>query len=190
MLDFKPFRLLTFDCYGTLIDWETGIFSILRPILSAHGKNIPDSTLLELYGEFEARAEKGEYRTYREVLQSVLHSFGEHFGFITSDTDECALAESIQHWQAFPDTVGSLRKLESRYKLAVLSNIDDDLFAMTLPKLGVSFTDVITAQQAGCYKPCLKLFRMVSDRCGITAADKASITMWSLPGLWVLLRFG
>ena len=66
MLNFDQFRLLTFDCYGTLIDWETGIFSALRPILARHGKTISDSELLRLYSEFEAEAEQGEFRPYRE----------------------------------------------------------------------------------------------------------------------------
>jgi 2-haloacid dehalogenase len=171
MLDLKSFRLLTFDCYGTLIDWETGIFSALRPILLAHKKEISDSALLQLYAEFEAQAEAGEYRSYREVLKSVVRSFGERLGFQTSDVEEQSLPDSLQHWRAFPDTVEALHRLQSRYKLAVLSNIDDDLFAMTLPKLGVSFTEVITAQQAGCYKPCLKLFRMVFDRLDVAPAQ-------------------
>ncbi len=168
MLDFKPFRLLTFDCYGTLIDWETGIFSALRPILHEHGKAVSDSTLLELYGEFEAQAEAEQYRSYREVLQSVVCDFGERLGFRPSPAQQRSLPDSLRHWPAFPDTQEALRKLQTKYELAVISNIDDDLFAMTLPKLGVEFREVITAQQAGCYKPCLKLFRMASKRCGIS----------------------
>jgi 2-haloacid dehalogenase len=168
MLDFKSFRLLTFDCYGTLIDWEVGIFSALRPILQEHGKVVSYSTLLELYGEFEAKAEAEEYRSYREVLQSVVRDFGKRLGFTPSNAQQRSLPDSLQHWPAFPDTQEALRKLQSRYELAVISNIDDDLFAKTLPKLGAQFREVVTAQQAGCYKPCLKLFRMASERCGIS----------------------
>src|ERR1700722_2560481 len=168
MLDFKSFRLLTFDCYGTLIDWEVGIFSALRPILQEHGKVVSDSTLLELYGEFEAKAEAEEYRSYREVLQSVVRDFGKRLGFTPSNAQQRSLPDSLQHWPAFPDTQEALQKLQSRYELAVISNIDDDLFAKTLPKLGAQFREVVTAQQAGCYKPCLKLFRMASERCGIS----------------------
>ena len=169
MLDFKSFRLLTFDCYGTLIDWEVGIFSALRPILQEHGKVVSDSTLLELYGEFEAKAEAEEYRSYREVLQSVVRDFGKRLGFTPSNAQQRSLPDSLQHWPAFPDTQEALQKLQSRYELAVISNIDDDLFAKTLPKLGAQFREVVTAQQAGCYKPCLKLFRMASERCGISS---------------------
>jgi len=167
MRDFADFRVLTFDCYGTLIDWEAGIFAALRPVLAAHGKNIPDSALLELYGELEAEAEAGEYSTYRDVLQSVVRGIGQRLGFAPSEAEARALPESISNWQPFPDTVKSLRRLKQRYQLAVLSNIDDDLFALTAPKLAVTFDHVITAQQAGCYKPCLKLFQMAQDRCGV-----------------------
>ncbi len=167
MLDFKRFRLLTFDCYGTLIDWETGIFSALRPVLSAHGQQISDSALLALYGELEAQAEAGEYANYRDVLQSVVRGVGERLGFTPSPAEARALPESIANWQPFPDTISSLRRLKDGRKLAVISNIDDDLFALTAPKLGEAFDAVITAQQARCYKPCLKLFRMAQDRCGM-----------------------
>ena len=80
-LDFNRYKILTFDCYGTLIDWESGIFSALRPILAVHGKPITDTQLLEIYGELEAQAERGEYRSYRDVLQLVVSGFGKRFGF-------------------------------------------------------------------------------------------------------------
>ena len=167
MVDFANTRLLTFDCYGTLIDWETGIFSVLRLILAAHGKSISDAALLELYGELEAEAEAGVYSTYRNVLQRVVQGMGRRLGIEPSAAEAHALPESIANWQPFPDTVESLRRLKQRYELAVLSNIDDDLFALTAPKLGVAFDQVITAQQARCYKPCLKLFQMAEERCGM-----------------------
>jgi 2-haloacid dehalogenase len=167
MLDFSRFQLLTFDCYGTLIDWESGIFSSLRPILSARGKTISDAHLLELFGELEAQAESEAYTNYRRVLQTVVRNLGKRLGFEASDAEARALPESIASWQPFPDTAESLRRLKRRYKLAVLSNIDDDLFASTAPKLGVPFDYVITAQQAGCYKPCKKLFQLAQQRCGV-----------------------
>ncbi|MGA9964735.1 MAG: haloacid dehalogenase type II [Terriglobales bacterium] len=168
MLDLTPFKVLTFDCYGTMIDWETGIFSALRPILAAHGKKITDSALLELYSELEASEEKGEFLRYREVLQSVVRGFGERLGFLPSDAEARSLPESIPNWQPFPDTVEALRKLKARYQLAVISNVDDDLFASTAPKLGVAFDQVITAQQARCYKPCIRMFELAEERIGVS----------------------
>jgi 2-haloacid dehalogenase len=168
MLDLTRFKVLTFDCYGTMIDWETGIFSALRPILAAHGKKISDSALLELYSELEASAEasakKGEFPRYRDVLQSVVRGFGEGLGFSPTDAEVRSLPESLANWQAFPDTVEALRKLKSHYQLAVISNVDDDLFASTAPKLGVVFDHVITAQQAQCYKPCIRMFELAEER--------------------------
>ena len=168
MLDLTRFKVLTLDCYGTMIDWETGIFSALRPILAAHGKKIPDSALLELYSELEASAEasaeKGEFLRYRDALQSVVRGFGERLGFSPTDAEVRSLPESLANWQPFPDTVEALRKLKSRYQLAVISNVDDDLFASTAPKLGVVFDHVITAQQAQCYKPCIRMFELAEER--------------------------
>ena len=168
MLDFTRFQVLTFDCYGTMIDWESGIFSALRPILAAHGKEISDSALLELYSELEASAEQGEFRRYRDVLQSVVRGFGKRFGFSPTDAEVRSLPESLRNWQPFPDTVEALRQLKSRYQLAVISNVDDDLFATTAPKLGVAFNHVITAEQAACYKPCMRIFELAEERIGVS----------------------
>jgi 2-haloacid dehalogenase len=168
MLDFSRFRALTFDCYGTLVDWETGIFNALRPILGAHNVRISDSGFLELYGELEAKAEAGEYRPYREVLHSVARGFGERLKFTPTEAEVRSLADSVARWQPFPDTVAALRKLASRYRLAVISNIDDDLFATTAPKLEVTFDQVITAQQARAYKPSLKNFKLAQERIAVS----------------------
>jgi 2-haloacid dehalogenase len=168
MLDLTRFKVLTFDCYGTMIDWETGIFSVLRPILAAHEKSIPDSELLQLYSELEAAAEGGKFLPYRDVLQSVVRGLGESLGFSPTDAEVRSLSQSLVNWEPFPDTVEALRRLKSRYQLAVISNVDDDLFAATAPKLGVAFNHVITAQQAGCYKPCIRMFKLAEERTGIS----------------------
>ncbi len=167
MLDFTRFKILTFDCYGTLIDWERGIFSALRPILAAHGKTISDLAFLEMYSELEVKAEQGEFRPYRDVLQSVARGFGERLGFTPSESEERSLPESLTDWRPFPDSVPALRQLKSRYQLAIISNVDDDLFAATAPKLEVVFDHVITAQQARAYKPSMKIFRMAQEKIGV-----------------------
>ena len=166
MLDFAQFEYLTFDCYGTLIDWETGILAALRPILQAHSVSTPDTTLLEIYGELEAGAEAGEYKTYREILETVVRGLGERLGFTASPTEAQSLPQSIADWPPFPDTVAALRKLHARYKLAIISNVDDDLFASSAKLLHVPFDAVITAQQARSYKPSLNNFRLALDRIG------------------------
>jgi 2-haloacid dehalogenase len=167
MINFSDMELLTFDCYGTLVDWETGIFSALRPVLAAHRKSIADADLLALYGEFEANAEMGEYRPYREVLQSVVRSFGKRLGFNPTQAELQSLPDSVSRWQPWRDTVAALKRLSARYQLAIISNIDDELFALTRQFLPVNFVDVTTAQQARCYKPGLEIFRMALKKADV-----------------------
>lgn len=167
MLNFDRFQVLTFDCYGTLIDWETGILSALRPILGAHRQTASDAEILELYSNLEFDSERGEYQPYRRVLRSVVAGFGNHFGFIASEAERDSLPKSLARWNPFPDTVRSLHRLKSKYQLAVMSNVDDELFASTAPKLEVHFDHVITAQQARCYKPGRAIFQMALERIGV-----------------------
>jgi 2-haloacid dehalogenase len=164
MLNFNRFELLTFDCYGTLIDWEAGILSALHRILAAHGKQTDDATLLKLYGDFEQRSEQDPFRPYREVLESVVRQFGTRLGFTPTPAQARSLPGSLPTWKPWPDTVAALRQLKTRFRLAVLSNVDDDLFAATRPQLGVDFDEVITAQQARAYKPSLKFFELALSR--------------------------
>lgn len=164
MLDFNRFEILTFDCYGTLIDWEAGILSALHGILAAHGKKIDDATLLRLYGDFEQRSEAGPFHSYRVVLESVVRRFGAELGFTPTAEQARSLPDSLPAWKPWPDTVAALRQLKTRFRLAILSNVDDDLFAATRPQLGVDFDEVVTAQQAQAYKPSLKVFELALAR--------------------------
>ncbi len=166
MLDFSQFEYLTFDCYGTLINWEAGILAALRPLLAVHKIVLSDNDLLELYGEFEAEAEAGDYKTYREILSSVVQAFGQKFGFSSTEAETQSLPQSLALWPPFPDTVEALQKLHTRYKLAPITNVDDDLFAATAKRLQVSFDAVITAQQARSYKPSLNNFHLAFQRIG------------------------
>jgi 2-haloacid dehalogenase len=169
MLDFNRFETLTFDCYGTLINWEDGILGCLHRILAAHGKDTDDATILQLYGDFEARAEQEKYRRYREVLEFVVLQFGEQLGFAPTEQETHSLPESLRFWKPWPDTVGALCELQNRFHLSIVSNVDDDLFATTRSQLGVEFDQVITAQQAGAYKPSLKIFELALSRVGVPA---------------------
>jgi 2-haloacid dehalogenase len=201
MLDFTRFECLTFDCYGTLIDWESGILAALRPVLEAHGVQLSDAEILELYAQLEAEAEQGEYRRYREVLEAVVRGFRKRFGFTPSWTEISALPNSLKEWEPFPDTVEALRELTTRYKLAVISNIDDDLFKFTARKLQVPFDFVITAEQARSYKPSLNNFKLALERLGLPSDkvlhvaqslyhDIAPAKMLGLSTVWVNRRRG
>ena len=164
MLDFKPFSALTFDCYGTLIDWETGMLGALRPLAAAHAKEISDTQMLALYGELESEVEEERYRKYRDVLREVVRRMGARLGFDATEAEMDSLPDSLKRWPPFPDTVAALRRLKSRYKLAIISNTDDALFAETAKLLQVPFDQVITAEQAGAYKPSHKNFQMAIER--------------------------
>ncbi len=166
MLDFNRFEYLTFDCYGTLIDWETGILGALKPILAAHERDLPDNAILELFANLEARAEAGDYKPYREVLEEVVRALGDQLRFRPSLREINSLPESLKSWTPFRDTVSALGELKARFRLAVISNVDDDLFAATAVRLEVPFDQVITAQQARSYKPSLNNFKLALDRIG------------------------
>ena len=166
MLDFSPFQALTFDCYGTLIDWETGLLGALRPILHAHGSKLGDDQILALYAELEPLAQN-PYRRYREVLAEVVRGFGKRLGFKASEEEARSLPDALKDWPPFPDTVTALKRLQTRYRLAIISNTDDDLFAGTARHLQVQFDQVITAEQARAYKPSLAPFQLALERLGL-----------------------
>lgn len=154
---------LTFDCYGTLVDWESGILHTLRRLLTSHDLRVRDSEILLAYGEIESSVQGEEYRLYREVLAEVSRRFGDRYGFVPSSPEVSALADGLPDWPVFPDTRRALQRLADRYRLAVVSNIDDDLFAGTRSQIGVDFDVVVTAEQVGSYKPRRAHFDVVLD---------------------------
>jgi 2-haloacid dehalogenase len=166
-MNFDPFECLSFDCYGTLIDWETGISSALHPILEKYEAKATHDELLVLYGKTEAEVEKGRYRPYREVLKAVLNQIGEVFGFKPSPDELESFSMSVMNWPAFPDSAQALRALASKYRLIILSNIDDALFEHSQKLLGVEFDHVFTAQQIGSYKPSRRNFEYLIQHAGV-----------------------
>lgn len=171
----SDFDALSFDCYGTLIDWEGGLISGIRPVLENHGVEAADEEILALQARTESGlqsvSEKGAYMKYRKVLGDLVLRFGEEYGFEPAPHEVRALADSLRHWKPFPDTVEALRALKKRYKLAVITNADDGLFALSACHLEVEFDWIITAEQAGTYKPSLNNFQVALERMGV-APDK------------------
>ena len=164
-LDDGRVEALTFDCYGTLVDWEAGIVAALRPLLRAHGVADPgDREILECFGRLEPAAQAGAFRTYRSVLADVAQGFGGALGFHPSAAEAARFAASVTAWPAFPDAPAALRALGARYRLAIVSNVDDDLFAGSASRLGVAFDAVVTAQQVRGYKPAHAHFHEVLRR--------------------------
>lgn len=168
MLNFQQFEVLTFDCYGTLIDWESGIIKAIRSILDNHTIEMSDAEILEQYAEIESGQELGVYIKYREILRNVVRTLGTDLRFSPTEAEIESLAESIQHWEPFPDTIEALQLLKKHYKLAIISNIDNDLFTYSEKKLGVKLDWVVTAEQVKYYKPSLQNFEVAFQEIGIS----------------------
>ena len=166
-LDFDRFDVLTFDCYGTLIDWEAGILAALRAPLAAHGIEAADDPVLEAFARHEAEVEAGPYRRYREVLGEVLGAMLGHFGEAATLDERAAFGGSVVDWPTFPDSAAALARLHERFKLGVITNCDDDLFAASEEKLGLKFDWLVTAQQARRYKPNPRGFELMFERVGL-----------------------
>jgi 2-haloacid dehalogenase len=150
-IDLCRFEALTFDCYGTLVDWQTGITSAMLPLLERLGHDEDPEWLVRRFGEIERTKQEGRYRSYRDVLGSVSR---ELLGAGAGDIECGVLAESIARWPVFDDTVEALQALKERYKLAIVSNVDRRMFEVaTLPKLGVEFDVIVTAEDVRAYKP-------------------------------------
>ena len=163
--DFAPIEVLTFDCYGTLIDWEAGILTGLRRAL---GDRAPadDDELLEAYARAEAAAEAGQWRRYREVLAEALRTVCREYAGDPTDQQAADFGGSVADWPAFPDSAAALRRLGRRYELGVITNCDDDLFAASNRRLGEPFRWIVTAQQVRSYKPDLHNFEVALERAG------------------------
>jgi 2-haloacid dehalogenase len=151
-------EIITFDCYGTLIDWETGILNALRQTIGL--KPEEEGYALDLYSRLEPEIQSSGYKRYREVLREVMTRMALEFGRTIVPGQEDALAYSIRNWLPFADTVPALRRLKTKFKVGIISNIDNDLFLQTQQLLQVPFDLIVTAQQAGAYKPSLKNFEM------------------------------
>ena len=171
-LDFGSYRVLSFDCYGTLIDWESGILAAFESLLAGHGISAPDDELLRLYGELEREGQgKRPFLNYRRVLSRIVTGIGERLGFRPDAEELGMLAESMKRWRPFDDTVTALRALKERYRLAIISNVDKDLFDDSAKQLGVEFDWVVTSQEVGEYKPSLRNFRTALERMGVPKAE-------------------
>ncbi len=166
---------LTLDCYGTLIDWEAGAIEALRPLLARHGVVLSDDEIVRTFQDIDAELCEPPYRPYRAVLAGVVEGFGRRFGFPVGAAERGLLAASLPAWEPFPDTVGTLRALKGRYRLAVVSNIDDDLFAATARRLGVAFDHVVTAEQVRSYKPSSPIFEEAIRRLSVAPGAIAHV---------------
>lgn len=149
------FKVLTFDCYGTLIDWESGIWDAMQPLLLENAcTTVTRGVALEAFAEEEGacQAETPDMR-YPDVLAHVHGALARRFGLRTTPEMDATFGASVPHWPAFPDTADALRVLKAHYRLVILSNVHRDGFAASNRKLGVAFDAVYTAEDIGTYKP-------------------------------------
>jgi 2-haloacid dehalogenase len=164
MLAITDFTALTFDCYGTLIDWERGILGELRPWADTHGVNAGDEVLLEAFGVAEAECERETPdRLYPAILANVLRRLGSRWSVHVSDDEADEFGRSVGRWPAFPDSPAALEYLKQHYKLVIISNVDRASFARSQQRLDVAFDRVITAEDVKSYKPSLRNFEYALD---------------------------
>ncbi len=158
-MDYSKFKVLSFDCYGTLIDWETGILHTLRPWLSDNGCELNDDLVLEAFAKAESDAEREQPALpYPDILRDVVDRLAPMLEVPATPAQRETLATSVANWPAFADSPGALAELAGRYQLAILSNVDNQSFAGSNARLGVSFDLVLTAEDIGSYKPDLANF--------------------------------
>ena len=168
MHDFSRLEWISFDCYGTLVDWQTGISTAVSGVLEAHGLSRSRAEVLSLFAGVEPRVQSsGSFMEYRQVLREVMALIGAELGLRFTDTELGCLGDSLPDWPVFPEVVSALEALGSRYKLAIISNVDDDLFSGTAEVLGVQFDAIVTSQQAGSYKPDLNNFTIAASRMAV-----------------------
>ena len=156
----RDYKVLTFDCYGTLIDWETGIWDALQPLIMLNGRSdITRKSALAAHAVFESRqqAETPDI-LYSDLLEQVHGRFAEKYDLRTTEELNADFGGSVAHWPAFPDTADALRYLKTRYKLVILSNISRAGFTASNRKLGVEFDAIYTAEDIGSYKPATANF--------------------------------
>jgi len=162
--ELSDFDALSFDCYGTLFDWESGIAAVLSPWASAVGLDLDREQLLTAYAGHEARTEWDRPTTlYPEVLAQSFRDTGAELGHEVSDEWAERLGRSVPDWPAFPDSADALARLSERYALIILSNVDRTSFAGSNARLGVEFDAIITAEDVGAYKPRLNHFERLDE---------------------------
>ena len=201
MIDIRRFDVITFDCYGTLIDWERGMLNALRSLRDNADRRMSDREVLETYATLEQRLEAGSYARYREILRGVTRELAHILEVPPQFVNLDALGNSLPDWPPFPDTVESLGRLKKHAKLAIISNTDRDLFAETARTLQVPFDWVITAEDVGAYKPSHKNFEHALATMGIPKErvlhaaqsrfhDVAPARALGIASVWVNRRHG
>ena len=188
-------RVLTFDCYGTLIDWNGGIWNAFEKRALKDGVVLDREHVLAAYHRIEPEIEQASFRPYRDILTEVARRVAEACEWRISDEQAAFLPESLPDWSPFPDTNDALERLASRYRLGILSNVDDDLLAGTRKHLDVDFDFWVTADRVRSYKPDLAHFEAARPYVGDPGGwlhvaqslfhDVGPASVLGLPVVWV-----
>lgn len=176
MLDLTSYSALSFDVYGTLIDWEAGIATVLSEWARRSGAAFDDEALLLAYADNEAAVEQ-EYPTlaYSEVLQAAFRRTAKHLNLPVSDEEVQVLGRSVPNWPAFEDTHEALTRLRKHFKLIILSNVHQQGVEGSMKRMGVEFDQVNTAENIGSYKPNPRNFEVLLERIGELGVAKPQL---------------
>jgi len=170
------FRVLTFDCYGTLIDWESGLYAALQPLLTKGGIALPRDEVLQRFAERESAQEAATPgMIYSDLLAEVHRQLAADWGVAMTEAAHRRFGESVPDWPEFPDSAPSLQYLKQHYKLVILSNVDRKSFAASNRRLAVDFYAIYTAQDVGSYKPDPANFRYMLDHLAALGFGKETI---------------
>jgi 2-haloacid dehalogenase len=166
-MSLTSFKVLTFDCYGTLIDWESGMIEGLKPLTERVGRSLTRNEILEAHAFHESNQQvRTPTKLYRDLLPIVYKRLAEEWGVSVTHEECVAYGRSIRNWPAFEDSAGALQYLKRFYKLVILSNVDNESFSFSNKRLQVEFDAIITAEDVGAYKPSDKNFEYMIERLG------------------------
>lgn len=191
----EQIQVITFDCYGTLIDWETGIWNAFREAAAGDGVRLDSDQVLDRYHTVEAMIERGPYRPYHDILTETARRVAAECGWTISREHAEFLPRSLPHWPVFADTNGALERLAKRYRLGILSNVDEDLLEQTCKQFSIDFDFWVTADRVESYKPDLAHFEAARPFVGDSSGwlhvaqslyhDVAPARCVGLPVVWV-----
>jgi 2-haloalkanoic acid dehalogenase type II len=175
-MSFSQFEALTFDCYGTLIDWESGMIAALQPLATRAKQALSRNQILEAHARHEASQQlQTPTMRYRDVLAIVYKRLAEEWGVAASHEECVEYGRSVRDWPAFPDSPAALRELKKRFKLVILSNVDNESFSFSNKRLDVAFDAVYTAEDIGSYKPSPRNFEYMLEKIGGLGVTKDKI---------------
>src|SRR5437899_12661643 len=165
-------KAITFDCYGTLIDWESAIQQFFAQSLASKGfRDVEPLTLQAEWEEIQFNYIQEQYRPYRQVLRDTLRMAFSNYSIPSNDEEADEFADSMGYWKPFPDTRDAILELQKLVKVVLITNTDDAIIAETERTLGVKFDEIITAEQAGAYKPSHEGFLLARKRLGLKVSE-------------------